>query len=144
MVNDIAPGSIERRGIGPLSAAPTIVSFSHPGRRRNDAAFAAPPAPAPCPSAAAAPRATGSTEAVTAPRTRPRTPSPPHGRPTTQAYVARRTAQGKNHREIRRCIKRYTARQELLRWRDSGRLPNDSLRILRREPGHEERTLPDR
>jgi hypothetical protein len=41
MVNDIAPGSIERRGIGPLSAAQTIVSFSHPDRRRNDAAFAA-------------------------------------------------------------------------------------------------------
>jgi transposase len=41
MVNDIAPGSIERRGMGPLSAAQAIVSFSHPGRCRNDAAFAA-------------------------------------------------------------------------------------------------------
>jgi transposase len=75
-------------------------------------------------------------------------PGPAHhrhrARPTTQAYVARRTAQGKNHREIRRCIKRYIARQELLRWRDSGRLPDDSLRILRRGLGHEERTLPDR
>jgi hypothetical protein len=39
MVNDIAPGSIARRDIGPLSAAQTIVLFSHPGRRRNDAAF---------------------------------------------------------------------------------------------------------
>lgn len=35
-------------------------------------------------------------------------------------------------------------RQELLRWRDSGRLPDSSLRILRRELDHEERTLPDR
>ncbi|MGD9527372.1 Na+/H+ antiporter [Pseudonocardia sp.] len=35
-------------------------------------------------------------------------------------------------------------RQELLRWRDSGRLPDASLRILRRELDHEERTLPDR
>jgi monovalent cation/hydrogen antiporter len=34
-------------------------------------------------------------------------------------------------------------RQELLRWRDSGRLPDSSLRILRRELDHEERTLPD-
>ena len=31
--------------------------------------------------------------------------------PTTQAYVARRTAQGKNLKEIRRCLKRYIARQ---------------------------------
>jgi len=32
----------ERRGIGSVSAAQTIVSLSHPGRCRNDAAFAAP------------------------------------------------------------------------------------------------------
>ena len=31
--------------------------------------------------------------------------------PTTQAYVARRTAAGKNPEEIRRCLKRYIARQ---------------------------------
>ena len=31
--------------------------------------------------------------------------------PTTQAYVARRTAQGKTPKEIRRCLKRYIARQ---------------------------------
>ncbi len=31
--------------------------------------------------------------------------------PTTQAYMARRTAEGKNPREIRRCLKRYIARQ---------------------------------
>lgn len=29
--------------------------------------------------------------------------------PTTKAYVARRRAQGKSLREIRRCIKRYIA-----------------------------------
>ena len=41
IVNDVVPGLIERRGIGPVSAAQAIVSFSHPGRCRNDAAFAA-------------------------------------------------------------------------------------------------------
>jgi transposase len=41
IVNDLVPGLIERRGIGPVSAAQAIVSFSHPGRCRNDAAFAA-------------------------------------------------------------------------------------------------------
>ncbi len=31
--------------------------------------------------------------------------------PGTQAYMARRRAEGKSDREIRRCIKRYIARQ---------------------------------
>jgi Na+/H+ antiporter len=33
-------------------------------------------------------------------------------------------------------------REELVRWRDSGRLPDESLRTLQRELDHEERTLP--
>jgi monovalent cation/hydrogen antiporter len=33
-------------------------------------------------------------------------------------------------------------REELVRWRDSGRLPDESLRILQRELDHEERLLP--
>ncbi|HSZ49670.1 MAG TPA: hypothetical protein VK823_30310, partial [Streptosporangiaceae bacterium] len=33
-------------------------------------------------------------------------------------------------------------RRELLRWRDCGRLPDDSLRQLQRELDHEEHTLP--
>jgi transposase len=31
--------------------------------------------------------------------------------PNTQAYLARRRAEGKSDREIRRCLKRYIARQ---------------------------------
>jgi transposase len=31
--------------------------------------------------------------------------------PRTQAYVARRTAEGKTTREIMRCLKRYVARE---------------------------------
>jgi transposase len=31
--------------------------------------------------------------------------------PLTRAYVARRTAEGKTMREIKRCLKRYIARQ---------------------------------
>jgi transposase len=37
----MAPGLTERRGIGAVTAAQAIVSFSHPGRCRSDAAFAA-------------------------------------------------------------------------------------------------------
>jgi CPA1 family monovalent cation:H+ antiporter len=35
-------------------------------------------------------------------------------------------------------------REELLRWRDAGRLADDGLRVLERELDHEERLLPDR
>jgi transposase len=41
IVDDLAPGLTSRYGIGPVSAAQAIVSFSHPGRCRNEAAFAA-------------------------------------------------------------------------------------------------------
>jgi transposase len=41
IINDIAPGLTRRYGVGPVSAAQAIVSFSHPGRCRNEAAFAA-------------------------------------------------------------------------------------------------------
>nr|WP_035869411.1 Na+/H+ antiporter [Cryptosporangium arvum] len=34
-------------------------------------------------------------------------------------------------------------RDELLRWRDAGRLPDESLRVLERELDHEERVVPD-
>ena len=34
-------------------------------------------------------------------------------------------------------------REELLRWRDAGRLPDEGLRVLERELDHEERLLPD-
>jgi transposase len=114
IVNDLAPGLTDRRGIGPVSAAQVIVSFSHPGRCRNDAAFAA--------LAGASPLEASSGRTVrhrlnrggdralnralhTIAVTRMRSC------PITQAYVARRTAEGKNPREIRRCLKRYIARQ---------------------------------
>jgi transposase len=41
IVDDIAPGLTSRYGVGPVSAAQAIVSFSHPGRCRSEAAFAA-------------------------------------------------------------------------------------------------------
>ena len=41
LVEAIAPGLIDRPGLGPVSAAQAVVSYSHPGRVRNEAAFAA-------------------------------------------------------------------------------------------------------
>ena len=41
LVDNFAPGLLDKHGVGPVSAAQAIVSFSHTGRCRNDAAFAA-------------------------------------------------------------------------------------------------------
>src|SRR5690349_14244920 len=108
IVNDLAPGLIERPGLGPVSAAQAIVSFSHPGRCRNDAAFAALAGASPLPASSGrtvrhrlnrgGDRALNrALHTIAATRMR--------SCPTTQAYVARRTtAEGKNPREIRRCL----------------------------------------
>jgi transposase len=114
IVNDLAPGLTDRPGIGPVSAAQAIVSFSHAGRCRNDAAFANLAGTSPIEASSGqtkrhrlnrgGDRALNKAIHVIA-STRIRSD------PATQAYVARRTAQGKSSREIRRCIKRYIARQ---------------------------------
>lgn len=114
IVDDLAPGLTDQRGIGPVSAAQAIVSFSHPGRCRNDAAFAALAGVSPLPASSG--RITrhrlnrGGDRALnralhTIANTRMR------DCPSTRDYVARRTQQGKNKPEIRRCLKRYIARQ---------------------------------
>jgi transposase len=41
IITDLAPGLLACHGIGPVSAAQAIVSWSHPGRCRSEAAFAA-------------------------------------------------------------------------------------------------------
>jgi transposase len=114
IVNDLVPGLTDRRGIGPVSAAQAIVSFSHPGRCRNDAAFAALGGASPLPASS------GRTVRYRLNRGGDRTlnralhtiaTTRMRSCPTTQAYVARRTAQGKTPKEIRRCLKRYIARQ---------------------------------
>lgn len=114
VVGDLAPGLMDHYGIGPVTAAQAVVSFSHPGRCRNDAAFAALAGTCPLPASSgkivrhrlnrggdrALNRAVH-TIALTRMR----------GCPRTRAYVARRTAEGKSTREIRCCLKRYIARE---------------------------------
>ena len=114
IVDDLAPGLTDRRGIGPVTAAQAIVGFSHPGRCRNEAAFAALAGTSPL--QASSGRTVrhrlnrGGDRALnraihTIAMTRMRCC------PTTRAYVARRPAEGKTPREIRRCLKRYIARE---------------------------------
>jgi transposase len=114
IVNDIAHGLTSRYGIGPVSAAQAIVSFSHPGRCRNEAAFAALGGTSPIPASSGqtirhrlnrgGDRALNrAIHAIALTRIR--------SCPRTRAYVTRRTAEGKTPREIRRCLKRYIARE---------------------------------
>jgi transposase len=114
IVDELAPGLTDRRGIGPVSAAQAIVSFSHPGRCRNEAAFAALAGTSPLPASSG--RSVrhrlnhGGDRALnralhTIVMTRARCC------PTTRTYIARRTAEGKTPREIRRCLKRYVTRE---------------------------------
>lgn len=114
IVEDIAPGLTSRYGVGPVSAAQAIVSFSHPGRCRSEAAFATLAGTSPVPASSGqtirhrlnrgGDRALNrAIHAIALVRMR--------SCPRTRAYVARRTAEGKTPREIRRCLKRYIARE---------------------------------
>jgi transposase len=114
VVGDLAPGLTSRYGIGPVSAAQAIVSFSHPGRCRSEAAFASLGGTSPIPASSGrtirhrlnrgGDRALNrAIHAIALVRMR--------SCPRTRAYVARRTAEGKTTREIRRCLKRYIARE---------------------------------
>jgi transposase len=114
IVDDIAPGLTDRHGVGPVTAAQVVVSFSHPGRCRNDAAFAALAGTSPL--NASSGRITrhrlnrGGDRALnralhTIALTRMRSC------PRTRAYVERRRAEQKTDREIRRCLKRYITRE---------------------------------
>jgi transposase len=114
IVDDIAPGLTSRFGVGPVSAAQAIVSFSHPGRCRSEAAFASLGGTSPIPASSGrtirhrlnrgGDRALNrAIHAIALVRMR--------SCPRTRAYVARRTAEGKTTREIRRCLKRYIARE---------------------------------
>jgi transposase len=113
LVRTWMPALLAEPGIGPISAAQLLVTWSHPGRFRHQAAFAALTGTAPIPASSgrtarhrlnpygdrAANRAL---HTIAISRLRYHAP--------TIAYATRRTAEGKTTREIRRCIKRYLAR----------------------------------
>jgi transposase len=114
IVTALVDGLLEHPGIGPVSAAQAIVSFSHTGRCRSDAAFAKLAGTSPIEACSGKTKRhrlnRGGDRALnkalhTIALTRMRND------PATQAYVARRRTEAKSDREIRRCIKRYIARQ---------------------------------
>jgi hypothetical protein len=108
------PDLLAELGVGPIVAATVLGVWSHPGRCRSDAAFAMLGGAAPIPASS------GQTVRHRLNRSGDRQLNRAlhtivltrllHD-PQTQAYAARRRAQGKTDREIKRCLKRYIARQ---------------------------------
>ena len=110
----MAPGLVEAEyGLGALTAAQVLLSWSHAGRIRSEAAFGMLSGTAPVPVSS------GRTDRHRLNRLGDRqlnralhtiAVSRMRSHPQTQDYVQRRRAEGKTDREIRRCIKRYLAR----------------------------------
>jgi transposase len=97
-----------------ISAAQILVSWSHAGRLRSEAAFAAPAGVNPIPASSGHVtrhrlNRSGDRQLNRAPHTivlaRQRDD------PATRAHAARRRAEGKSVPEVRRCLKRAVARQ---------------------------------
>ena len=114
LVRSWRPDLLALRGVGPIVAAVVLCAWSHPGRIRSDAAFAMLAGAAPIPASS------GQTVRYRLNRCGDRqlnralhTTALCRLRydPDTRAYADRRRAEGKTDREIKRCLKRYVARQ---------------------------------
>jgi transposase len=110
----MAPALLAQPGIGPISAAQLLISWSHPGRFRSEAAFAMLAGVAPVQASSGQVvrhrlNRGGDRQLNRALHTIVMLRQVHHG--PTRAYTSRRIAQGKSQREIRRCLKRTLARQ---------------------------------
>jgi transposase len=114
LVRRLAPGLLDQVGVGPVVAAQVIASWSHRGRVRSEAAFAKLGGVAPIEASSGTvvrhrlnrcggPQLNRALHTIVLVRMRQD--------PQTKAYVQRRTVEGKTLREIKRCLKRYVARQ---------------------------------
>jgi transposase len=114
LVAAIAPWLLELAGVGPISAAQVLVSWSHAGRLRSEAAFAALAGANPIPASSGQVirhrlnrggdrQLNRALHSIVVARLR--------DDPSSRAYAARRRSQGKSTRDVRRCLKRAVARQ---------------------------------
>lgn len=108
------PDLLDQPGVGPIVAATLLASWSHPGRIHSEAAWAMLAGVAPIEASSGRTsrhrlnrfgdrQLNRALHVVALSRCR-------HDQ-RTRAYIERRRAQGKTDREIRRCLKRYIARQ---------------------------------
>ena len=115
LTRTLAPQLLDQPGVGPLAAAQLVISWSHAGRIRNEAAFARLAGCAPIPASSGQTvryrldrngdrRLNRALHMVIVIVTRRRAHTP------TIAYIARRVQEGKSPREATRCLRRYLAR----------------------------------
>ncbi len=110
------PDLLDQLGVGPIVAATVLCAWSHTGRFRSDAAFASLAGVAPIPASS------GMTTRYRLNRCGDRQLNRAlhtvvlcrlRYDPDTRDYAERHRAEGKTDREIKRCLKRYVARQLL-------------------------------
>jgi len=113
LVEQTAPKLLEMTGIGPVTVTIAIVTWSHPGRVRSEAAFASLAGTCPIPASS------GNTERHRLNRGGDRRLNwaihtivmvRMRRDPETKAYVQRRISEGRTKREAMRCVKRYVTR----------------------------------
>lgn len=108
------PDLLDQLGVGPIVAATVLCAWSHTGRCRNDAAFASLAGVAPIPASSGLTtrhrlnrcgdrQLNRALHTIVLSRLR--------YDPATRAYADRRRGEGRTDREIKRCLKRYVARQ---------------------------------
>jgi transposase len=123
----LAPQLLDQPGVGPLLAAQVVLSWSHKGPIKSEAAFARLAGVAPIPASS------GQTIRYRLDRSGDRQLNRAlhmiivthrHAHPATIAYIDRRTQEGKTRREANRCLKRYPARN-LFRLLENG-APQDA------------------
>jgi transposase len=113
LTRKLVPQLLEQPGVGPHAAAQLVLSWSHQGRIRSEAAFARLAGAAPIPASS------GQTVRYRLDRSGDRklnralhmilvTRKRLH--PPTIVYIERRLQEGKTRREANRCLKRYLAR----------------------------------
>lgn len=110
---ELAPGLQDLTGVGPVTIGAILVAYSHHGRIRSEAAFAALAGAAPLQASSGNPvrhrlnrhgnrQLNNALDVIAKVRMR--------CDPETKKYVERHTAQGLSYREIKRILKRYIAR----------------------------------
>jgi transposase len=114
LVSELAPQLLSLDGVGPISAAQVLVSWSHPGRLKSEAAFARLSGTPPIPASSGQRirhrldrggdrKLNRALHTIILCRRR--------RDPATRAYITRRLSEGKSERDAIRSLKRYLARQ---------------------------------
>jgi transposase len=114
LVREAAPALLAEPGVGVISAAQVLCAWSHAGRIRSEAAFAALAGVAPIPASSGKTQRHrlnhgGDRQLNRALHTIILSRLAHHAE--TKEYATRRAAEGKSPREIKRCLKRHLARR---------------------------------